>query len=165
MATSATIRTERPMDASTIRALLIEAFEGTGEADLVERLRADGDSVIALVAEKAGAVVGHVLLSRMRAPFPALGLAPLAVRAGHRRGGIAGRLIGAALELAAQGPWRCVFVLGEPAFYRRFGFDAKLARGFASPHAGPCLMALPLGGPLPARSGTIAYAPAFGALG
>ncbi|MGB8843415.1 MAG: hypothetical protein WCC64_20355 [Aliidongia sp.] len=58
-----------------------------------------------------------------------------------------------------------VFVLGDPVYYRRFGFDPMLASGFASPYAGPYLMALGLTQPLPSLSGKIDYAPAFAALG
>jgi putative acetyltransferase len=84
----------------------------------------------------------------MRAPFRALGLAPVSVLPDRQRSGIGSALI-----------------LGSPAFYRRFGFDPDLARGFQSPYAGPYLMALPLRGALPATSGAVAYAPAFAALG
>jgi putative acetyltransferase len=52
-------------------------------------LHSDGDAVLSLVAEKDGGVVGHALFSRMIAPFRALGLAPVAVLATHRRLGLA----------------------------------------------------------------------------
>ena len=71
-------------------------------------------------------------------------------------------MIRAGLERARSAGWRGVFVLGDPGYYRRFGFDPALAGGFASPYAGPHLMALALGPDLPARSGRIEYAPAFG---
>lgn len=69
--------------------------------------------------------------------------------------GIGSALIREGLARAEAGGWRGVFGLGEPAYYRRFGFDAEAARGFASPYAGPFLMVLPLGGALPATGGTI----------
>ena len=56
-------------------------------------------------------------------------------------------------------------MLGGPAYYRRLGFDPARAKGFASPYAGPHLMALaPGGGDLPATGGRIDHAPAFAAL-
>jgi len=58
-----------------------------------------------------------------------------------------------------------VLVLGDPAYYRRFGFDSELASGFTSRYAGPHLMAFALTHPLPALTGQIDYAPAFAALG
>ncbi|HEX2556628.1 MAG TPA: N-acetyltransferase [Microvirga sp.] len=160
-----TIRDEDPADAPGIRALVASAFGQAAEADLVDRLRRDGDGVISLVAVEDGAFVGHVLLSRMRAPFRALGLAPVSVTPERQRAGIGSRLIRAALDRARGEEWQGVFVLGEPAYYRRFGFDSSLAGGFASPYAGPYLMALALRGELPARTGRIVYAPAFAALG
>ncbi len=159
------IRDESPTDASEIHALVAAAFGRTAEAELVDRLRRDRDGVISLVAVAEGAVVGHVLLSRMSAPFRALGLAPVSVAPDRQRTGIGSRLIRAALDRARQARWQGVFVLGEPDYYRRFGFDPALASGFASPYAGPYLMALALDGDLAVRSGMIDYAPAFAALG
>ena len=159
------IRPEAPSDRAAIRSLVIAAFGGVAEADLVERLRGDGDLVLSLVAEAEGGILGHALLSRMAAPFRALGLAPVAVRPEAQGAGIGGRLIRTALAQAERDGWRAVFVLGDPAYYGRFGFDAALAAGFASAYSGPHLMARALGGPLPARAGRIDYAPAFAALG
>lgn len=159
------IRHERPDDAAAIRAVLEAAFPGLEEARLVEELRADGDAAIALVAEASGIVIGHVMFSPMTGPFRALGLGPVAVAPAHQRSGIGGKLIRQGLAEAGEAGWQGVVVLGEPAYYRRFGFDPALAAGFTSPYAGPHLMALALGGPLPVTSGRIDYAPAFGRLG
>lgn len=57
-----------------------------------------------------------------------------------------------------------VFVLGDPAYYERFGFLAKPASGFTSPYVGPHLMVLALNGTMPVSTGIVEYAPAFGAL-
>ena len=159
-----TIRDEAPADRAGIRALVMAAFGGRQEADLVDRLRAEGDAEIALVAVDGARIVGHVLFSPMTAPFRALGLAPVSVLPDRQGRGIGASLIRAGLERAAPGGWQGVFVLGEPAYYRRFGFDPALASGFASPYAGPYLMALALGGSLPATAGKVDYAPAFGTL-
>lgn len=159
------VRPEAALDAPAVAALLEAAFPGPDEARLVERLRADGDAEIALVAVEAGAVVGHVVFSPMQAPFRALGLGPVAVAPGRQGQGIGGRLIREGLSRAAAAGWAAVFVLGESAYYRRFGFDPALAAGFASPYAGPYLMVQALGGALPATTGRVDYAPAFAALG
>ena len=146
--------------------MLAGAFESTAEADLVDRLRSDGDTVFSLVAHEGGAVAGFVMLSRMRAPFRALGLAPVAVRKEYRRRGMADSLIREAIRRAGEDGWEAVFVLGDPAYYERFGFRAETAAGFDCAYAGPYLMALSLdGSPLPAASGRVEYAPAFAALG
>jgi len=59
------------------------------------------------------------------------------------------------------------FVLGEPDYYGRFGYDAAVARNFASPYAGDYFMALPLqGGLVPCGVREEArHAPAFARLG
>ena len=155
------IRNERPTDGTAVRGVVEAAFARPDEARLVERLRADGDCEISLVAVENGRIVGHVLFSRMIAPFRALSLAPVAVAPNRQRSGIGSRLIGAGLERARGAGWHGVFVLGDPNYYRRFGFDPALARGFSSPYAGPQLMALALGPALPVRSGAIEHASAF----
>lgn len=170
------MREEEPADIGAIRAVVAAAFGQTLEADLVDRLRADGACVLSLVALEGEALVGHVMFSRMVAPFTALGLAPLSVLPAWQRRGIGGALVREGLRRLAQetweetwqetweAPWQAVFVLGDPAYYQRFGFDASRASGFTSPYAGPYLMALSLQGELPARSGRIDYAPAFAGL-
>lgn len=58
-----------------------------------------------------------------------------------------------------------VVVVGDPAYYRRFGFSAETAAPFSSPYTGPCFMALALqpGLEMPAE-GKADYAPAFSRL-
>jgi len=159
------IRDEQPADRSAIRAVVTAAFGRPGEADLVDRLRTDGSVVISLVALDVDAVVtGHVLLTRMDAPFTALGLAPLSVLPGRQRSGIGSQLVREALQLAKDTGWQAVFVLGDPQYYGRFGFNAAGASGFSSPYAGPHLMVLALTGALPVSAGSIAYAGPFASL-
>jgi putative acetyltransferase len=71
----------------------------------------------------------------------------------------------AALARARAGGWAAVFVLGDPAFYDRFGFEAEAARGYACPYAGEHFMAVPLGPePLPG-AGAVIHPEPFAALG
>ena len=157
------IRAEAAGDREAVRRLLLGAFPTSGEARLVERLREDGDAVLSLVAVEARAVIGHVLFSRLRAPASALALAPLAVRADRQRQGIGARLVEDGLERAKREGWRAVIVMGDPAYYGRFGFRPETVRGMASPYAGPALMGLALAGG--GLSGPrIEHAPAFAAL-
>jgi putative acetyltransferase len=160
------IRPENPGDRAAVRALLVEAFPTAAEADLVERLRRDGDARMALVAvEAAGRVVGQITLSAMRAPFRALGLAPVAVAADRRRRGIAAALIEESIGLARAAGWQGIFVVGDPAYYTRFGFDAGAAAAFESAYAGPYLMLLALDRDAVSRArGRAEYAPAFAGL-
>jgi len=159
------IRQEAPSDQEAIRALHICCFPTAAEADLVERLRREGDAVLSLVSEVGDCLTGHVLFSRMTAPFRALGLAPVAVFPEWRGLGMAARLIEAGLVAAADAGWEAVFVLGAPAYYGRFGFDAAAAQGFQSPYAGPYFMVRTLGPKRPVSSGRVDYAKAFAALG
>ena len=159
------IRREIASDQAAIRRVHLASFPGPQEADLVGRLRDDGDAVFSLVATTENLVVGHVMLSRMTAPFRALGLAPVAVLPDWRRRGIAARLIEDGIKRSAGDDWQAVFVVGNPAYYCRFGFNADSARNFDSPYAGPYLMAVSLAGfDLGSASGRIDYAPAFAAL-
>jgi putative acetyltransferase len=158
------IRGETALDRGAIRALHLCSFPTADEADLVERLRDEGDVVFSLVAEVADCLAGHVLFSRMTAPFPALGLAPVAVFPEWRGQGMAARLIEAGLAMAGAN-WDAVFVLGEPAYYGRFGFEVAAAQGFQSPYAGPYFMVRALKSQLPAADGRVDYPKAFAALG
>ena len=157
------IRPETADDREAVRQLLLATFPTSDEARLVERLRGDGDAVLSLVAVEAEAVVGHVLFSRLRAPAAALALAPLAVRADRRRGGIGARLVTAGLDRAKREGWQAVIVLGDPTYYRRFGFRPEAVRGMASPYAGPALMGLAFA-PDGLQGPRIEHAPAFASL-
>ncbi|MBL1256322.1 GNAT family N-acetyltransferase [Methylocystis sp. Sn-Cys] len=159
------IRCEEPADVPEIRKIVEAVFPTLAEARLVEQLRSDGDAVISMIAVESGFVVGHVMLSKMGAPFPALGLGPVAVAPDRQRKGIGGSLVRSALKEAEKEGWLGVFVLGDPDLYQKFGFDPALASGFTSPYAGPHLMALSFNGTLPVATGIIDYAPAFAALG
>ncbi|TLG78857.1 N-acetyltransferase [Methylocystis sp. B8] len=161
MSESASLRSETPKDYPATRELLLAAFQRPGEADLIEALRKDGDLVFGCVAAIDGFIVGHATLSRMRAPFPALGLGPVAVAAAHRRQGVASALLRWTLAREQKDQWRAIFVLGDGDFYGRFGFRTELATGFGSPYSGPHFLAMALNGELPAREGQVDYAPAF----
>lgn len=148
----AALRPEARRDIDGIAALNRMAFGGTDEADLVARLRADGDLPLSLVAEAGGVILGHVALSPLRAAGPALALAPLAVHPAVQGRGIGTALVRAALDAFGD---HSVVVLGDPAYYRRFGFAPA---DLQSPYAGPYLQIA--GPPLPEGS-AIAHAPAF----
>ncbi|MDQ6733011.1 MAG: N-acetyltransferase [Nitrospirota bacterium] len=158
------IRDEQIRDVTYVAVVIERAFGQADEVRLVEQLRRDGDAAISLVATRGDTVVGHVLLSPMSAPFRALGLAPLSVLPAHQRQGIGAALTKAAVEQAREQGWSAIFVLGDPAYYGRFGFRSDLAADFSSPYAGSHFMVLPLEDALSATSGKIDYAPAFGGL-
>ena len=159
-------RPVRPSDADPVRSLLEQAFETSAEADLVERLRHDGDLLLAMVAvDSERGLVGYVAFPRLRiehagSEFAAVGLAPLAVAAPFRRQGIGADLVSGGLDNLAIRRETLVFVLGDPAYYTRFGFAAETAQPFACAYAGPHFMALRLADAGP-RAGAVRYPAAF----
>lgn len=141
------IRFARAADRPAIAEVVEAAFGQPDEARLVERLRADGDVILELVAETDGRLDGHILLSRLWADSAALyaALAPLAVRPGLQRAGVGSALTRAGLEQAREFGAHGVIVLGHPAYYPRFGFSAEAAANVKSAYAGgPAFMALAL---------------------
>lgn len=159
------VRVEESADVVTIRAVVEAAFPGAAEADLVDALRTTGDAALSVVALEDGVVVGHTMLSRLVAPFPALALAPVAVTPRRQNRGIGSRMVRFALDLARQDGWAGIFVLGDPGYYRRFGFLPEAAARFASQYAGPHLMALALEECLPAHAGHVGHPRPFADLG
>jgi putative acetyltransferase len=157
------IRHEHADDSDAIRRLLIAAFGGPAEAKLVDELRGDGDLVLALVAEDAGAVVGYVAFSLLKSPARAVALAPLAVAPGRQRQGIGAALTEEALRQLRASDWRVVFVVGAPDYYRRFGFTSEAAAGFDSAYAGPYFMALQLSDD-PVGAARVIYSERFAAI-
>ncbi len=158
------VRNESPPDSKAVYQVVSSAFGQLAEADLVEELRQAGDIVVSLVAEEDGQIVGHVLLSRMDAPFPALALAPVSVIPSKQGSGIGSALVKGAVNRARSEGWAAIFVLGDPNYYERFGFDREAAAGFTSPYAGRHFMVLKLSPALPATTGELRHAPAFAAL-
>jgi putative acetyltransferase len=162
------VRVEAPADIAAIRAVHESAFPTGQEADLVDSLRVDGDLVLSLVAVKDGVIAGHVAFSRMMVKNstkddPAVALAPVGVTPDLQRWGIGSALIESGLRQLAEGGEALVFVVGAPAYYGRFGFDAGVASGFTSPYPGPYFQAKRLADHAPV-SGSVHYAPAFSKL-
>jgi putative acetyltransferase len=158
------IRSETSNDHGPVHALNTAAFKQRAEADLVDMLRASGDGVISLLAEDEGDVVGHVMFSRLLTPQRCLALAPVAVSPERQNEGIAAALIRHGLAVARQSRWRAVFVLGDPAYYARFGFSVEDAAKFETPYPKEYTMALALTpGALAAMDGTLTYPAPFSA--
>ena len=158
------VRDESPDDWKAVYQVVSSAFGRLSEAELVGQLRKAGDSIVSLVADDDGQIVGHILLSKMDAPFPALALAPVSVIPIRQRSGIASDLIKRAANEARDQGWAAIFVLGDPNYYKRFGFDQEAAAGFTSPYAGRHFMVVKLSPWLPATTGVLRHAPAFAAL-
>lgn len=127
------VRPEREGDSSEISDVITRAFavaehaSGT-EAAIVERLRQNGKLAVSLIAEIDGRIVGHTAASPVTITEGALGwfgLGPVAVAPEMQGQGIGSRLVQETLAcLVALDASGCV-VLGDPAFYGRFGFRAS----------------------------------------
>ncbi len=160
------IRPETDADKEAVYDVVRAAFDQVMEADLVDQLKGNGDSVFSLVAEKEGEIIGHILFSRMQSPEGALGLAPVSVLPAHQGSGIGSALIREGLKRATDAGWKAVFLLGEPAYYSRFGFSVDAALPFETLYPVQYFMALELTtGGLSAGGGAAVYAEPFLELG
>ncbi len=163
-----TVRLEEPNDIPAIHRINTAAFDRADEADLVDRLRADGDLILSLVCETTDGVCGHIAFSRMVAEDKRLrvsALAPMAVSPGRQKAGVGSSLIRDALRRLAEDGEDLVLVLGDPEYYGRFGFKAEDAVGVKTPYDGPYQQAIGLTPQGRAYRGTLNYAAAFAALG
>ncbi len=172
-----TIREETPSDIAAIEAVVAEAFLDDKHGDHTEQFIVNGlrkagvltvSLVAELVAESGDKIVGHVAISPVTITTrPATdsqahwyGLGPIAVLPEKQGMGIGSKLMRAALDrLKAKGASGCV-LLGDPAYYRRFGF--KPVSSLVLPDVPPeYFQALSFSDSFP--RGTVAYHEAFNA--
>eukprot|EP00756_Hemistasia_phaeocysticola_P032597 Hpha_TRINITY_DN16417_c3_g1::TRINITY_DN16417_c3_g1_i2::g.164030::m.164030/K03824/yhbS; putative acetyltransferase len=135
------VRLEKASDVPAIRSVVLDAFDQPGEADLVDRLR-DRDQVqLSLVAEQAsdGQLLGHVMVSPVsidgiEGRFG--GVAPVSVKKDSQKRGIGSALMRAAIEQSRGLGLSALVLLGDPAYYRRFGFvSSHLANEYGADDA------------------------------
>src|SRR5580698_5493853 len=121
------IRAERASDVVAREALLDACFGGNRHTRTCQRLR-DGRAPaegLALSAVREGKLVGTVRLWHVSAGgIPALILGPLAVDNTCRKLGVGAALMDHALAAAKARGHRAVILLGDAAYYSRFGFSA-----------------------------------------
>ena len=147
--------------ADEIAAITRAAFEkeygsGDGEVALIAALRADGDVAVELVALDDGVVVGHAMFSQLRIEPPTLAiaaLAPVSARLDRQRNGIGSALIREGLARCRALGFDAVTVLGDPDYYKRFGFSLETAWRFECEYSGEHFQALEL------RNGALAGGP------
>lgn len=162
-----TVRLAEARDRDAIRDVEERAFGGMGEATLVDSLVAADDAVLELVAERDGGIIGHILFSRVFVEagdnrFPGVALAPAGVLPEWQGKGVGRALIEAAHERLQSAGERLSVVLGNPAYYGRFGYEHRRAAGFSSIYQCDALQAIAWGeAPV---TGRLVYATPFGAL-
>jgi predicted N-acetyltransferase YhbS len=132
----AEIRDERPQDWPARESLLDETFGAARHLKTSERLR-EGRlpaADLALSACDAERLVGTLRLWPVAAADrPALWLGPLAVAASHRSCGLGAGLMAESLYRAMILGYRAVLLVGDPGYYERFGFEARLACNLVLP--------------------------------
>ncbi len=159
---------ESPAETVEIHRLNTVAFDGrTDEADLVDALRGSGELLVSLVARRAGKIVGHIAFSRLivdgaDGPVGGVALAPVGVLPEFQDEGVGSILIESGLRTLAGSGEQVVLVVGNPAYYVRFGFSTAVGKRYPSRHSGPNFMALVLGDPATAPIGPVRYPEAFG---
>lgn len=120
------IRRENTSDTTAIHDITAAAFGRAAEARLVDELRADPAwmPALSLVAvTPANEVIGHVLCTRGHVDEAiVLGLGPLTVRPDHQRRGVGSALMHAVIGAADALDEPLIALLGNPAYYVRFGF-------------------------------------------
>lgn len=146
-----TITTERAEDGPAIESLLDEAFGPSRESKISYRYR-DGVAPIPslkLVARDANdavigtirywpVAVGHVMRQGLL-------LGPLAIAPGKQALGIGAALVRRTLDMAAWARHERVLLVGDLAYYRRFGFVPAAPLGIVMPGENPArLQALAL---------------------
>ena len=160
------IRPEQPADIDAIRELVRLAFAaerhscGT-EPHIIDALREDCALELSLVAEEDGVVVGHIAFSAAGIGDSSSGwflLGPVAVHPDHQRRGIGRALVEASLDILRSREARGCILVGDPDFYRRFGFRRCLRVTWPGV-PDEYVLCLPFGGEEP--TGEIDYHPAF----
>ncbi|MHA7873182.1 MAG: GNAT family N-acetyltransferase, partial [Hyphococcus sp.] len=116
-------------DRANVLKVVRDAFNNDAEARLVETLWADQSITAERLLDSDNRVIAYAAVSPVTiagdadSPYDALGLAPVAVAPDRQRQGYGTAVVDAAIAAAFKRfPDRLLFVLGEPAYYARFGF-------------------------------------------
>jgi putative acetyltransferase len=163
------LRAEKPVDRDAIAAVTAAAFGKQREARMVDAIRATDGFVpeLSLVAELAGAIVGHLMLSYVELEGSSrrvLELAPMSVHPERQRRGVGSALIRESLRRAERRSEPLVLVLGHRSYYPRFGFRPASELGIRPPDASiadEAFMAIALRAYDRALRGRVVFPPSF----
>jgi putative acetyltransferase len=160
------IRPETPSNIPAIHTLTKAAFlhaphTSHTEHYIVDALRAAGELAVSLVAVDGNELVGHIALSPVALSDGStgwFGLGPISVAPARQGQGIGSLLVERALDtLREKNAAGCV-LLGDPLYYRRFGFAPEPALVLSGVPA-EYFQALVLRGTVPMA--TVHYSDAF----
>ncbi len=136
------VRREQLADLPAVRAVQAAAFDrGEGEpveVRLLDQLRESDDWVpeLSWLAEIDGRIVGHVVCTRGHVgEVGCVGLGPLGVVPDCQRAGVGTALMHAVIGAADALGEPLIALLGDPAYYSRFGFTPSTAHGVHPPDA------------------------------
>ena len=120
------IRETQESDLDEVFNLIHSSFSNKAESDLVKQLISDGDVLINLVVESSDTIIGNVVVSKITME-PDLGLfcggvAPLSVLHDQQSSGVGSKLMTAVINESKQMGIDALFLLGDPNYYKRFGF-------------------------------------------
>jgi len=119
------IRKLTPDDYPKANALLLQAFpNGNFEAQLIQNFHKNGTEIQEWACFHTNKIIAYVAFSNAYNGSNVCGLhlAPLAVKPDFQRQGIGSELLQFALRQAVI-KGNTLFVLGEPDFYKKFGFE------------------------------------------
>jgi putative acetyltransferase len=135
-----TIEAETEGDYEQITRLHTIAFNGDGEARLVEKLRKTPIYIpeLSLVAKYRNAIIGHILfypikINAYRKKCNSLALAPISVLPNFQNRKVGSRLIKEGLQKAQKLGFKSVIVVGHSEYYPRFGFEKASKYGISAP--------------------------------
>ena len=129
-----TIRQETEKDHSKVYDLIKTAFETANvkdgdEQDFAKGLWESANYIpeLALVAEKDGKLIGHIMFTKLNVntktgDYETLLVAPLSVLLEYRNIGVGSALMEEGFKRARNIGYKAAFLCGDPNYYNRFGF-------------------------------------------
>ena len=161
------IRQETQADIEPITEITKLAFENhpfsrNTEQFIIHALRTANALTVSLIAQIDGTVVGHIAFSPVSFTDGSenwYGLGPISVTPAYQKQGIGTSLVNQGLRLLKDADAQGVCLVGDPNFYKRFGFkspDGLQHKGVPQEN----FLALPFDSRIP--QGIVEFHPAFG---